>query len=183
MRLSSVLTTIYISAFPALALIGHGIEMYNPSCAFACRAAIASAPLSCSEEGGRGGGHGAHGGGGVVTTPECRAGDFAFLTTLAWCINSTCAPVNVEAWRLEKYWMMKATGDVAVLPKWTYAQALQEVTEPPSREFNESDTVNSTVSVPYDSWDTEKRTMEMFEVQETLHAKYGYTIALLQAHM
>ena len=109
-----------------------------------------------------------------MTTPQCRAGDSPFLTTLAWCMNSTCTDFNVEAWRLEKYWRDKTTGDAAVLPKWGYAQALQQVAQPPREDLKKKETLNFTAIVPRESWDAEKKTMEHFEEQETLHARYGY---------
>ncbi len=174
MRLSPILLLLSISLPPSFALIGHGVKMYSPSCAFACRAAIASAPLSCSTDGGHGS-HMGHGEG-VMTTPECRAGDTPFLTTLAWCMHSTCAQFNIEVWKLEKYWRDKATGDAAIIPKWEYGQALQQAIRPPRREVKKNETLNVTATVPHDSWDAERRTLEHFEGQETLHARYGYGI-------
>lgn len=158
---------------PSLALIGHGIEMYNPLCAFSCRAAIASAMLTCSDHDMAGGAHSGHGGSGA-TTPDCRASDSPFLTTLAWCIGTTCAESKVEAWKLEKYWREKTTGDKAVAPKWTLGQALEEVTEPPTRELGEDEMLNFTAQVSQEAWAMHAATMEYFEWQETLHARYGY---------
>lgn len=172
MKLFSIILLGYVSLPLSSALIGYGITMYNPSCAFACRAAIASAPLSCSEEGGHSG-HMGHGGG-AMTTPECRASDTPFLTTLAWCMQSTCAQFNVEAWRLERYWRDKATGDPAEVPKWAYEQALEQVTQQPQQEVSTTETLNFTATVPYESWDAQRRTLEHFEKQETLHSRYGY---------
>lgn len=93
MRFTLNLATLLISLSTSQAFIGLGISMYNPSCAFSYRAVIASVPLECSEHGGTGGhmGHGSS-----STTPECRAGNTPFLTTLAWCINSTCADFDVD---------------------------------------------------------------------------------------
>ncbi|EKG22154.1 Flavoprotein transmembrane component [Macrophomina phaseolina MS6] len=167
------LLTLLLSLPCSWAFIGLGISMYHPSCAFACRAAVVSAPLECSDHGGSGGhmGHGSS-----STTPECRAGDTPFLTTLAWCINSTCTDFHVDAWRLEKYWTEKATGDVDVLPKWTYAGALQQVQSPPATELDPEEILNSTAIVPPDSWQAEKNSMEYFEKQETWHARYGLVL-------
>ena len=158
----------------ASGLIGFGIEMYNPLCAFSCRAAIASAPLACTDHSIHSGGH-EHGGGGP-TTPECRANDTPFLTTLAYCINSTCAESGVDAWKLEKYWKEKTTDDPTVVPKWTYAQTLEHITGIPVKEVPEEETLDFTAVVPHELWDTQKRTMELFEKQETLHSTYAYVV-------
>ncbi len=156
---------------PSVAFIGYGINMYKPLCAFSCRAVIAPARLSCSKHDHAHGGHMGHGG--DMSTPECRADDTSFLTTLAWCINSTCADFDVETWRIEKYWQEKTTGDVRVSPKWTYGESLTKIIEAPVRELAEDDTLNFTAVVPHESWMTQKMTMMYFEEQETLHARYG----------
>ncbi|KAK2747992.1 hypothetical protein FQN57_001583 [Myotisia sp. PD_48] len=159
---------------PTFAFIGLGIEMYHPSCAFACRAAIASAPLSCSTHG-----EGEHSK--AQTTPDCRAGNTPFLTTLAWCMNSTCDPSTVSTWQLEKYWREKATGGVTVLPKWSYVEAIHQVANPPSREWegDAHNTLNFTAIVPHHSWESQKLTLEYFEYQESAHAKYGLILLIV----
>lgn len=113
-------------------------------------------------------------GGDPMTTPECRASDTSFLTTLAYCLNSTCAQDDVPAWKLEKYWADECTGDPSVAPKWTYAQSLSQVTEPPTREVTEEDTLNFTGIVPHDSWEIGYYTDINFEWEETLHPRFGY---------
>jgi hypothetical protein len=164
---------ILLSSLPeGFCLIGHGIEMYNPSCAFACRAAIASYPLTCSSPDDGHGGHGGHGGS-SATTPACRASDTSFLQTLAWCMNVQCAAFDVEPWRLQKYWEAKATGDSAVIPKWTFSEAFHNITEVPERAVEEEGILNFTAVVDPKSWKAEKLSMEYFEEQEGLHARYG----------
>jgi hypothetical protein len=170
---ASIVGLTYLFLTPALAFSGYGIEMYSPMCAFSCRGAIASAMLSCSDTSAHGGHlHGED----AMTTPECGAGDTSFLTTLAWCMNSTCAHLQIETWRLEKYWRDKTTEDLAVVPKWGYTEALDQITQPPEQEFGEEDTLNFTAIVPYHSWISQKCTMEQFELAETLHSRYGYAV-------
>ncbi|KAG9234981.1 ferric reductase like transmembrane component-domain-containing protein [Amylocarpus encephaloides] len=176
MRCTRLLGALLISLPLASALIGYGIDMYKPSCAFACRAAIASAPLSCSDVGDS---HGMSHHGSGMTSPECRASDTSFLTTLAWCIKSTCASYNIDTWKLEKYWREKTTGDMAVAAKWTYGEATQQVVEIPKEELGEDTTLNMTVLVPHDSWLVQKLTMEYFEGAETTHSRYGIVILVV----
>lgn len=172
MKPIQLLNLCFLSLSPVSAFIGHGIAMYDPSCAFACRAVIASALLSCSEPQAHSGGH-SHGSD-PVTPPECRASDAPFLTTLAYCINSTCTPYEVSIWRLERYWVDKTTGDPTVLPRWSYSEALAQVDQPPAMEFTEDiETINATLAIPEEAWLADKLSMEYFEVQETLHARYG----------
>lgn len=155
---------------PSLAFIGYGITMYKPLCAFACRSSIESAMLSCSDHDSQGSGH-MHGGG--ATTPECRAGDTPFLTTLAWCMNSTCADYHEHAWTLEKYWADKATGDASVAPKWTYSDTLLEISKPPDRELGEDEMLSFTALISHETWLAYIATHEHFEQAETLHSRYG----------
>jgi len=118
------LTTSTTAAFTGLG------ERYNdPSCAYACRAAISSAPLACS-----GHGHGgAHSHGAPPTSPDCRAEDSPFLTTLAYCISANCQDIPI--WRLEQYWALQATGSPAVPAKWDYNTARDQVTTPPNKTY------------------------------------------------
>ncbi|KAF2185754.1 hypothetical protein K469DRAFT_664736 [Zopfia rhizophila CBS 207.26] len=177
MRTSSLIPLALTLPGLSFAFIGYGISMYKPNCAFACRSSIEAAMLACSSHDHGGGGH-SHGGSGM-TSPECRAGDTPFLTTLAYCINSTCAQYNVEAWKLEKYWADKTTGDKAVVPKWTYAQALAQVEEPPTEELEEDATLNFTAKVNEETWNEYRETLKHFELAETVHSQYGLILLVL----
>ncbi|KAF1812050.1 hypothetical protein P152DRAFT_449835 [Eremomyces bilateralis CBS 781.70] len=86
----------------------HLESPYFPGYGFEC------APLTCTA-GDHSAGH-SHGPG--PTSPECRAGDLPFLTTLAYCMNSTCDSVKEPTWERERFWAMRVTGDPAGVPKW-----------------------------------------------------------------
>lgn len=160
-------------------LIGYGIEMYNPSCAFACRSIIGAAPLSCSDHTEHTAGH--HGPSTPFSTsPECRANDVSFLTTLALCMNTTCE-ANTPPALLEKYWASTATGDPATVPMWSYGRTvvetgslLQDGQTP--REYNTTagDTLNFTASLNRESWTTTRNTLVNFERGEAIHTRASY---------
>lgn len=151
------------------ALIGFGISMYNPNCAFACRAAIAGATLACTQHDHHGGGH--HGSG--ATTPQCYAEDTPFLTTLAWCLSSHCE--DVDEWRLERYWHLKAAAsyEERVTPKWTYQQALGQIDDTPTEIVNASGSLHFTGIVADEDYEPNRGALNYFEWQESLHSKYG----------
>lgn len=155
----SALAHLHASSFP-----GYGFSWYDPVCGYACNDAIASAPLSCTSTESAS----------EPTSPECRAGDTAFLTTLAYCMNATCDPAKVPAWQREKFWATQMTGDPAVVPKWDYATTLQEVRGSPAAEFNSSseDTLNQTVSISTTTYEVQSRFMIMFDHLEMLQARY-----------
>lgn len=154
----------------SLAFVGLGLEMYDPSCAFACKQTIQYASISCSS----GQGHRLRDTVDGAATPGCRAGDDDFLTTLAWCLNEKCPPFSVEEWRLEKFWAEEVTGDPTMTPKWTYGETLQQVETTPEVEWQQGQILNFTAIVPEDMWDIQRRSMEDSRRQEGLHAVYGY---------
>ncbi|KAF2793168.1 hypothetical protein K505DRAFT_244997 [Melanomma pulvis-pyrius CBS 109.77] len=161
---------------PTTALIGYGIPMYKPNCAFACRSIFESAMLMCSTDEVMSGAH-SHGTG--PTPPDCRAQDESWLTTLAYCINATCT--DVAPWRLEKYWADKNTGDPKVQPKWTYAQtvAVLDKAEKPTEELGEDDMIMSTLTFDHDTWEGYRGTLAAFENAETMHSRYGIILLVV----
>ncbi|KAF1813119.1 ferric reductase transmembrane component 4 [Eremomyces bilateralis CBS 781.70] len=146
--------------------------MYDPVCASACGRTIQKFPLVCSTHGK--GDH--HGGGPMSTTPECRANDTSYLTTLAYCMKSKCAPSNIEAWRLEQWWWEKSTTDKSVHPVMDYEETLATVRKEPTRVPKKEDTLDFTGLITDASWKIETMAELYFEEQETLHARYGYRL-------
>lgn len=158
-------------------LIGYGIKMYNPPCAFACRAAISSAPLNCSTYEGEM----SHGMAGMsmsdhemaTTSVECYASDDLFLQTLAWCISTRCQ--DIPTWELEKYWSLNEPGNKQGQPdpRLTYQQALSKVSTPPTKLFSAMDALNTTAVVPESVHQAQMQTLFTFETNESTHERYG----------
>lgn len=171
MKFSSALGLACLVSSPVVALVGIDTDMYNPPCAHACRRAIASNMLSCSDHDASGG-H-MHGNS-AMTSPQCRAGNTAFLTTLAWCMSTKCAPYRVPTSRLEKFWEEQCTGDPTVAPKWDYGKTLQQVAQPPTRRLSKDDTLDFTALAAEATWELQFSTLTVFEAEERVHARYGY---------
>ncbi|GKT50003.1 ferric/cupric reductase transmembrane component B [Colletotrichum spaethianum] len=159
-------------------LVGYGIKMHDPPCAFACRDAISTATLSYStvgsdEMGGMSGMSGM-----VMTDGECYATDDAFLETLTWCVAARCE--GIPEWRLEKYWKNNVAGAAAVQPdpKVTYQQALAKVIGTPAAVYAATGPLNETSMVSHDLWYAAYNTDVIFEGQESMQAKYGLIILL-----
>lgn len=74
-------------------LVGYGIWPYKPVCAVVCLRAVSSYMVSCSYEMEMHGGMHMHGNG--MTSPQCRADDTRWLTTLAHCAKTKCAEFDV----------------------------------------------------------------------------------------
>lgn len=183
MRSLTLLPILLSLVSPAYAFIGITLEMYNPSCAYACRSVIGSAMIDCAAEADhstqpRGETHNMtmkkrHGDMSEVT-PECRSTSIPFLTTLAYCIHEKCFPdFNPTRAKLETYWYAQSTGDKAVEPMWGYQETYDRINGTPSATYDsEAMLLNGTVLVDKSSWQAEKQSMEQFEWQETFNSRY-----------
>lgn len=153
------------------AFIGMGEDMYNPSCAYACRAVIATALIDCPS-GSIAEQHSADTP--VTVTPSCRAESSPFLTTLAVCINDRCFP---DFWptreKLEWYWYKEATGDSMLAPMWGWQEAYDKVNVTPTAVFDVSAKLDDTVLVSRDAWLAVKLKQDALEWQLISYSKYA----------
>lgn len=167
MRSRSAFLVSWLSATAAGAFTGMGGPRQEPVCAYACRSAISSSTLSCSPPMDH-----SHGGGHMdMTTPECRGGDTAFLTTLAHCIDSRCPDVPI--WQLEEYWAAQASGGPGVPAKWDYRTALEQVATAPNITYGMGVTLNSTMLVSQESWDIYNRFIPVLDNSSVILYRYS----------
>lgn len=121
-----------------------------------------------------------------MTSPECQANDTALLTSMAYCMAQNC-PESVTPAEREDYWRMRmldTTGTVR--PKWTYGEALSQVENAPTLEFNKTshDVLNHTVLADKESWAINNRFNILFDHIEMLQARYTYVpIPLLHSQL
>lgn len=151
-------------------LPGYGFSWYDLVCGFACNNIISGATLACTSMDHSGG----HSHMSMPTSPDCYAGDTAYLTTLAYCMNASCDPHDAPTWRREKFWSTHVTGDESVLPKWDYTTALTKITEPPTAVYNASspEVLDQTVLVSPASYEMQSNFMVLFDRIEGLQARY-----------
>jgi hypothetical protein len=90
-RLSALSASVPLAAG---AFEGMGGADQTPYCARACRSVLGTANLTCSHMMAMGD-HAM-----MMTTPSCRAGDGAWLTSLAYCFDAKCDG-KVPLWQLE----------------------------------------------------------------------------------
>ena len=160
------------SGRPGHGLIGYGISMYHPLCAYTCRDVLASSMLNCSETMDMADSMGMEMGG--ETTPECYATDDSFLQTLAGCMSDHCQ--NMPIWDLEKYWMMNVAGTAVnqPLPKATYQQTLANITAKPTDTLVAGEDLNKTMLVSEKDFQASHNALSVFEAMEDNHETYGY---------
>ncbi|RSM00395.1 hypothetical protein CEP52_009120 [Fusarium oligoseptatum] len=125
-------------------LVGYGIYPYEPPCAYACLRSLSSLILDCSshEEMPSGMSHGPG-----MTSPECRAENTHWLTTLAWCIKTECAEYHIPVSKLEGFWEKESTENPAVAPKWSYSTSLQKISKSPTQQLTPTDEYLNATSI------------------------------------
>lgn len=171
LRLQVLTATSLVGTAIGGGLIGYGQLWYDPKCCYSCRGIISSAVLDC---------HDAsvhdmdadmdmHG---PSKTAPCIAENDAFLTTLAYCINSTCQADNEPTWKIEKYWTSQVTGDPAITAKWTYGEALAQIGQPPNRTWDSEQILNYTALLSADDYDYQRSFNELFDWEETMQSTY-----------
>ncbi|KAJ3043479.1 hypothetical protein HDV00_004867 [Rhizophlyctis rosea] len=153
---------------------GYGFSWYDPACGYACRDALSGAMLSCSTMD--------HSMGDMMmtmTSPECKANDTAFLTSVAYCMSQHCDDVDVPMSKRQKFWEEQVTGDDDVPPQWGYERSLVEVgSTAPTAVYNASDmsTLNKTVVVAPEDYENQHKFMVNFDFMEALQAKYIFVL-------
>ncbi|KAJ3023868.1 hypothetical protein HKX48_000054 [Thoreauomyces humboldtii] len=113
-----------------------------------------------------------------MTSPDCFAHDSAFLTTLAYCISSHCDSLQVPTWKREKFWETQVTGDVNVLPKWSYSVALEQVNNASLAVYDPDSmtSLNQTALLADSAYHHQSRFMLNFDYMEALQAKYIFVL-------
>lgn len=153
-------------------LIGYGIRMYDPGCAFACRDTVTSWMLDCGDAGTGGSSH--HADMEMETpSPLCYATNDPFLQTLALCISMHCKDSSVS--KLESWWEQYVAGRQPgqPLPKISYQTALGNVKNVPTAIASEDLALNETSLVDEDAWLANYNGDHGYDITETRSNTYG----------
>lgn len=137
-----------------------GFTFYKPYCGHACFRSFSPYMLSCSD---------AISAGGHTTADDaahelamCRASDFPYLSSIAWCIHMFC-PGDVLASTIEHFWETQITGDAKVLPKRSYGETLALISHPPTEVAMGDDLVlNETMLTTHHTWKITQETLIYF---------------------
>jgi hypothetical protein len=153
-------------------VIGYGINMYDPPCAFACIDTVRSWELDCGHQ------HDMdmdmehmHM---SSSTPECRAVNDPYLQTMAWCFHTHCSGVKNST--LERVWEMDIVARLKVqpMPAYSYQVALSRVAQsPPTSVLDSGATLNTTSLVDEETWLSNFNGDEGFEKMEVRAETYG----------
>lgn len=165
-------------------IIGYGIKMYDPPCAFACRDTAQGWMLDCANTDGGGDDHtdddemddmeGMEGMDDMeMPSSECYANNDPYLQTLAWCISMHCDGISTS--KLEEFWASNVAGSLAnePSPKYTYQMALQMVTEPPTSIISTGVTLDTPSLVDEEVYLSSYLGNHGFENMEARTSRYG----------
>lgn len=150
-------------------VIGYGITMYDPPCAYACIDTIKKATLNCMPD------HDMDMDMHMAmppATPECKATSDPYLTTMAWCFHTHCPDISKS--NLEYVWETDIVGRLAVqpAPKYGYIEALSRVKGTPTRTLSKA-MLNDTMLVNEKKWLGNFNGVGGFESMERLAEKYA----------
>ncbi|KAM6511370.1 hypothetical protein FALCPG4_016375 [Fusarium falciforme] len=132
-------------------VIGYGVVMYDPPCAFGCIDTVKSWTLDCKDDHGMG----EHSSSMhmATATPECKSTNDPFLQTMAWCFHTHCADEKNST--LENIWEMDIVGRLKIqpTPKYSYQVALAlAAKDPPTEVVDKEEVLNKTSLVDEDAW-------------------------------
>ncbi|XXG99433.1 hypothetical protein Hte_005772 [Hypoxylon texense] len=170
------------TGYPGHGLVGYGIQMYHPTCAFACHDSLSIYKLSCSVTVNNEDTDGNHLGDmsmpTFTTSPDCYATDDKFLQSVAYCISTHCTDVSVSD--LEYYWATFLVGRVPgqPVPKESYNTALERANPPPTKSVSPMSVLNTTTLVIEEAYMAIYNADSYFEQMETRQSDFGLVLLI-----
>ena len=151
-----------------------GFTFYDPYCGHGCFRSFSPFMLECSTT---------ISPGGHTTADEaahmlalCRASNFPYLSSIAWCMHLYCTP-DVRPSKIEKFWQTQITGDAKVLPKWSFGEVMANITEPPTMvAANTSMMLDMTMLTTRETFDVTWTTLYYFFRETALESYFGYVV-------
>lgn len=173
MRLQFLVYSVWL--LPAFALTGFNDPQtnYDPLCAHACQRALGTNMLECSDMMNMNHDMMAIS---SMTFPACFASDTPYLTSMAYCISIKCTEEHAATSKIDNFWERKITGDPNTPAKWTYAEALKQVTEPPTRVLGSTETLAFTALANESVYFLQAITLDSVYREGVIESKYRYAI-------
>jgi hypothetical protein len=191
MKASTIIATSASLAISVLAsssrdghgLIGYGIKMYQPPCAFACQSSISN-PLECPMDN-----HDMKGMEGMKVkrmshdsekpSPECYANSKPYLQTLAYCMDQRC-PEDVKTSARDRFFEMSIGGRLKQppVPMYSYVEALLSIERPPTNSTPADEMLMEVSLVEYEDYISNFNGNHGFELMESKHSLYRYVVMI-----
>lgn len=185
MKARSIVAACAWLASPAIAstgrdghgLIGYGIEMYQPPCAFACQSSISN-PLECpmdqhdmEDMEGMKVKRMSHGG--DKPSPECYANNKPYLQTLALCMDQRCSE-DVQTSARDEFFEMSIGGRLKQppVPIYSYVEALMSIENVPTNSTPAEEMLMQVSLVEDEDYISNFNGNHGFELAESTHSLY-----------
>jgi len=160
--------------FVSYGIVGFGIEMYNPTCAFACQQVLSLSELNCSTPAAVDHLPG-HSGRGFDTSNKCFASDDSFLLSLAWCLHQRCNNSQDKVWILDRFWERDVQGADAGL-KYQFSEALRIYGNGSRQVLSLGEPLKEPNEVGVENWSVAESSMADFAWVEKRHSIYGLSL-------
>ncbi|KAF4951433.1 hypothetical protein FSARC_12916 [Fusarium sarcochroum] len=154
-------------------LEGYGRDAYEVPCGQACTWSVPTM-LDCPEFEGLSEEELAL----ASASPACMANNTAYLTTIAWCIDSRCEE-GTKPSKIEKFWETKMIVGAESL-RYSYAEALAEVDtkNPPEPMSPEELVLNRTIATDDATYESFINSVKGYEASGRNESKYSLVVFL-----
>ncbi|CAI6341382.1 unnamed protein product [Periconia digitata] len=143
---------------PLQGLVGYGISMYEPSCAFGCQKILQKSQLGCSTAIGSVPG--------FETADQCYASNKPYLLSLASCLHEHC---EEPSWMVSRFW---ATQN-AHRPAYGFREALDLSGDSPLDVLVPGAPLNNPHAITRDDWKTADTSMHDFAHTEAKSSEFA----------
>ncbi|KAI1758831.1 ferric reductase like transmembrane component-domain-containing protein [Hypoxylon sp. FL1150] len=170
------------TGYPGQGFIGYGIQMYQPTCAFACHDSLSRYQLGCSvpmdPENMGDQNLGDTSMPKYITPANCYATDDNFLQSVAYCISTHCHGTPLSD--LESYWTTYLLGRIPgqPTPKESYSTALAHADPPPTHPVPPTSILNTTTLVSEQAYMAIYNAQSYFEQMEIRQVDFGLVLLI-----
>ncbi|KAI0379342.1 ferric reductase like transmembrane component-domain-containing protein [Hypomontagnella monticulosa] len=162
-------------------LVGYGIDMSKPTCAYACHDAMSEYQLDCSTVLDPNDPNAHHHGRRrkFVTSEECYATNKNYLRSIAYCISTYC-PADISISTLENYWAAFLIGrhPGQPAPNETFSVSLYNANPPPSKVVESKALLNTTTLVDMETYMANYLSNFVFEENEIKQSDFGLILLI-----
>lgn len=164
-----------VNSVGAFGLIGFGIDLYKPSCAFACQHVLSQSELNCST-------YSVDSDSASIsfnTSEACFASDEPFLLSLAWCLHEQC---EEETLVLDRFWEKDARGAAKGL-KYGFAEALKKSGRGPEQVLKLKGALKEPRKVNLTDWSVADQSFDELAQAAKQHSSFGIALVFFMILM
>lgn len=176
MLISTLSTLVAFSAVAVadFGLVGLGRDLFEPRCCYSCLSSLWGLQLTCTDIHTKRPGDAENN----STSPQCHSTNAVYLSSLAYCISTTCAAENVSNTTTESCWKEVAGDGLSINDLEYYLPSTT-----PTIQLSYNATILSQVSLVNEQYYQDTRnTIKTYVKQESTHTIYGYVAGSFDVH-